>query len=152
MFDHSHLAGIPFELGRDDCYSLIRGFYKGFLDLDLPNYARPNNFWEHGLNLYTERYLKNGFRVLHCHPLDYQFGDLVLMSVRSKIVNHGGVLVENGGLLHHAFGRLSLVEPYRGLWRDCTMMVLRHKTATVDEVTPTIDVIQELPRNVRSKL
>lgn len=149
---YDHLLGHVFEMGRRDCYSLIRDFYRDNFGIGLPNFARPAEFWRHGLDLYGERYHRCGFRPLDCHPSDYRPGDLVFMGLRSQFPNHAGLLVDRGQLLHHLHGRLSTVEPYGGAWRDTTLAVLRHKDAVPLIPTETVDLHDLLPEHVRSRI
>lgn len=132
MTPYNHFVGLPFEYGETDCYSLMRGFYDEQFDIKLPDFARPTKFWEHGLNLYADNYLKLGFQRLQCHPHEWQYGDVFLMAVMSKIGNHVGVYVENDMILHHLWGRLSVAERYAGLTRNTTLGVYRHKDVVID--------------------
>lgn len=144
MIKYDTLLGKPFELGTNDCYSLIRDFYKINYSIDLPNYARPNQFWIKGMDLYMERYHKNGFRSLNVHPVEYRPGDVVLMAIRSDVANHAGVLVENGRILHHFNNRFSCVEQYKGIWRNTTVAVLRHKDSVDLIDTEVVDLMSVL--------
>ena len=123
----AHLEGREFVYGETDCYDAVRCFYQDNFGLNLPNYARPNEFWTANMNMYLDRFYKNGFRVLDVHPSEYQPADLVIMAIKSPLGNHAGVLLESGQLFHHMYGRLSTVEPYSGLWRNTTVAILRHK-------------------------
>lgn len=152
MINYENLLGVPFQHGTHDCYSLIRDFYHQNFGIDLPNYARPNGWWKEGMDLYMERYHKNGFRVLDCHPSEYQIGDVFLMSILSPVTNHGGVLVEKGQILHHFTNRLSTIEPYKGIWRNCTTAVMRHKDVTINPVTTTVNIRDVLPENMKRKI
>ncbi|NHW59684.1 C40 family peptidase, partial [Escherichia coli] len=40
--------------------------------------------------------------------------------------NHAGIILDDGMLLHHLYGRLSQRVPYGGYWRDRTIIILRH--------------------------
>ena len=42
---YEHLIGIEYKHGSNDCYGLIRRFYKDNFDLNLRNYARPHDWW-----------------------------------------------------------------------------------------------------------
>jgi cell wall-associated NlpC family hydrolase len=150
---HDHLIGRTYASGKVDCYTLIREFYADNFSITLPNYARPHNWWDHGLNLYMDSFYDHGFRPMNDHPREWRVGDAALMAIRSTIPNHAGVFVEQGKLLHHMMGRLSTVEDYRGLWRNSTIIVLRHKD--IPDPTPTPSNIQledMLPNAVRQRL
>lgn len=152
VLKYDHLLGLKFEFGFQDCYSLIRSFYADNFGIILPNYARPTDFWERGMEMYKDRYLKNGFRLLDVHPSEYQPGDVFLMSINSPVANHAGVMVENGRLLHHIFGQLSNVTPYKGTWRNNTVGVFRHKDVTRTVDTTTASLLEHLPLNVRRRI
>jgi cell wall-associated NlpC family hydrolase len=124
MFDCRHLIGLPYIEGKQDCYSLVRRYYKEAWNIHLPNLARPTNFWEDPhLDLY-EVYSDFGFELVFDKPL--QVGDGILMPFFTPINTHAGVLVEPNQFLHHVVGRLSTVEPFSPSWSSRTNAVLRH--------------------------
>lgn len=149
---YQHLLGKPFKFGTDDCYGLVRSFYKDNFNIDLPNYARPNQFWEHGVDLYMSRYKKNNFVSLDCHPSEYRPGDVILCSVQSTVPNHIGVFVDNGDVLHHLWGRPSIVEPYRSLLRNTTVAVFRHRDVDLEQTTQIGNILDYVQPSVRRKL
>lgn len=149
---YDHIVGRKFIYGKQDCYALLRDFYSENFGIILPNYARPNNFWKFNLNMYMDRYLKNGFDVLHCHPSEYRPGDVFLMAIESEVANHVGVLVENGQILHHLWNRPAVVEPYRTLLRNTTVGVVRHKDVKLEQVATTGDLLDYVNPSVRRKL
>ena len=133
------LVGREFHHGVLDCYTLIRDFYKRELDIDIPDFERPDDWWNKmdAGELYLDNFEKAGFvRV----DDDIRYGDVILMQYRSERTNHGGVYLGNqalkeapdlfpvpSALLHHAMPRLSERVPYGGYWADITRMVVRHK-------------------------
>lgn len=119
--------GIPFVYGKDDCFSLFRDFYKTNFEIEIPNYARPIDFWKFELDLYADKALKHGFTLLNCHPSEYQPGDVILMAIKSPLGNHVGIIVEKGAIIHHLWGRLSEKTQYLGYLRNSTIGVFRHK-------------------------
>ena len=149
---YQHLIGRPFKYGTTDCYDLLRCFYRDVFEIELPNFARPNDFWNQGIDLYSRLYHKAGFRPIDVHPSEYQFGDVFLMAVRSPVSNHVGVLVENGELLHHLWGQRSSLTPYRGIWRNTTTGVFRHKDVKLPEAVQTQNIMDFLPANIRRKI
>jgi cell wall-associated NlpC family hydrolase len=152
MIKYDHLVGKEFRYGKTDCFSLLRDFYIDNFDITLPNYARPKEFWVQGVNLYMDRYRKHGFRPLDCHPSEYQVGDVFMMAVQSEVVNHVGILVENGAILHHLWGRLSVVESYSGLTRNTTMAVLRHKDVKLVQTQSEGNLLDYVNPTIRRKL
>ncbi|BCJ91774.1 hypothetical protein IZ6_25090 [Terrihabitans soli] len=147
-----HLVGFEFNHGKVDCLTTIRRFYWDNFDIPIPNFARPENWWNHGLDLYGQNYHRLGFRAVHTHPSEYRPGDLILMAFRSKVANHAGVLLEGGNFLHHFAYRTSCVEPYTGRWRDLTVGVFRHKDVDFVPENATSNLMEHLPQNIREKI
>jgi hypothetical protein len=152
MLKYDHLLGRPFKHGSKDCYGLIRDFYLDNFGIPLRNYARPDDHWDNGLNLYMELFHAEGFRPLDCLPMFWRPGDALLMAIRSSVANHAAVIVEDGLILHHLYGGLSRAEPYRGFFRDTTVAVLRHKDVTYEPEEKTLDLLESLPDALRRKL
>lgn len=125
---YKHLLGRIFDHGTVDCYSLQRDFWKDNFDLDLPDYARPDDWWDFGMDLYTENFAKHDFVVMDIPVTDLQPGDVLLMAIRSSVPNHSAVYIGEGKMIHHFIGRLSEEADYTGFYRNRTSAILRHKS------------------------
>lgn len=119
------LIGRPFYASVLDCYTLIEDFYKQELNIQLPDWPREDNWWLEGKNYYLDCYKPSGFELVTDGSLKAY--DLVLMTMGSSVVNHGGIIMPDGTLLHHARGRLSSRDVYSGYYRNITSHVIRHK-------------------------
>lgn len=119
------LVGRPFVHGVLDCYALVRDFYARH-GIWLADYAREDDWWLKGQNLYLDYFAAEGFVVVDA--ADLRPLDAVLMQVASPVPNHAGVIDEDGHLLHHVHGRLSSRDVYGGYWRKVTTHVLRHRS------------------------
>jgi proteasome lid subunit RPN8/RPN11 len=119
------LVGRPFVWGVHDCYGLIRDYYRAALCIDLPDFAREEEFWLRGQNLYVDNFGQAGFAPAE-GPLRRH--DVLLMKTASPVPNHGAVLADDGVILHHVAGRLASREVYGGYWRKVTTHVLRHRS------------------------
>lgn len=95
--------GRGYRHGVDDCYSLIRGFYKDVMGIELIDFPREWGWWHDGHNLYADGLGPAGFTML---PDDAQLqcGDVFLASVRAKVVNHAGIWLGDGLIYHHLGG------------------------------------------------
>lgn len=126
------LEGRPFAHGTDlDCYGLIRDYYKRKVGIELSRYAHDTFWWEHGKSMYMDNYEKEGFvRVMDGSLRRH---DVIVMQIRSKVPNHGGIYLGNGQMLHHMFGKLSNRVVYGGYWAENTIAVLRHKSLIKEE-------------------
>lgn len=152
MIKYEHLVGLPYKVGEQDCYGLARRFFAENFDLNLTNYARPENFWEHGLNLYMENYQKEGFEVIDVRPDQIRPADVFLIAVRSSIPNHCAIHVGEGRILHHFYNRFSELELYKGIWRRQTTAILRHRDIRLEDVAEeTIDVLSLVPTHKKAK-
>lgn len=123
------LVGRRFAHGVLDCYTLIRDYYRERLGLELPDFARTDDWWLRGEDLYRKGFAAAGFS----EASDLQLHDVVLLRLpppghpeRNVDDNHAGVYIGDNLLLHHPYGRLSCREPYGGYWRDRTKAYLRH--------------------------
>ena len=117
------LRGREFVFGTQDCYTLVQDYYSRELGVDLPDFERKDKFWERGEDLYMDNFRAAGFS-----PIDTpsQKGDLILMAIRSDIVNHAGIwLGEGQAMLHHPYMHLSEKVIYGGYWGENTRLFIR---------------------------
>lgn len=100
------LVGRGFRHGDTDCYGLIRDWYRVRRNATLPNHPREWDWWNapDAVSLYEKYFGNDGFRRLAPNEPP-ELGDLALMAIRSRVINHAGVLCEPGLLLHHPGGR-----------------------------------------------
>ncbi len=152
MIQYDNLIGQSYVDGKVDCYQIIRDFYKQNFNIDLPNYARPKDWWNLDMDLYMQRYFANGFRAIDVHPSEYELGDVFLISYMAKVANHAGILVDNGRILHHFTNRLSSVDPYRGIWKNNTVAVLRHKDVVIEKTQTVDNIINYVSPTTRQKI
>ncbi|WP_277971741.1 C40 family peptidase [Pantoea agglomerans] len=117
------LVGRPFVLGVYDCWGLIMSWYRQSLGIELPDHRVNYAWWEQGENLYMDNWYSTGFREFSGPA---RAGDVVLMRVGSRVVNHAGVLLEDGMLLHHLYGHLSQRVVYDDNWRSRTEIIVRY--------------------------
>ena len=119
------LYGREYKHGITDCYSFVRDFYQQELGIILTNFAREDEWWNKGQNMYVDNYEAEGFRRIELK--DVQYGDLFIMCLGSKVPNHGAIYLGENRVGHHACNRLSCIDIYGNFLRDRTALVLRHK-------------------------
>lgn len=104
--------GRSFRHGVNDCYSLVRDWWRKERGVELPYFPRGNEWWKDGQNLIMDWMEKANFHTFAGEP---EAGDVILMSVGhfqgKHLVNHMGVYVGNGLMLHHFAGRPSRRDP-----------------------------------------
>lgn len=152
MIKYEHLEGLEFIHGSRDCYELLRDLFRDNWNIELPAIARPDEWWAHGLDLYTDHYRKAGFETIDVHPRDYQVGDVFLMAIKSEVPNHAGVYLGDGMMIHHFYGRRSRAELYKGIWKNTTVMIVRHKDVKIEEEPlDKVDLIDLLPPHLQQR-
>lgn len=119
--------GIPFKYGSDDCYGLVRQFYKDEFGIELTNYARTDNWWNEGQNLYIDNYKNEGFYLLS-ETDDLQYGDLMLIALGCSVASHAAIYIGNNLVLQHCQGHPSSIDRYIGMFRNNTLARIRHKS------------------------
>jgi hypothetical protein len=118
--------------GEADCYRLVLDYYRRELKINLPALITPINYVEQarsyqGQNLFLTGWQESGM----VQVLLPQENDVILMRTGSVGVagpDHCAVYLKDNKILHHYINRLSTVQEYLGLWKQSTVMVLRHKT------------------------
>ena len=119
------LYGRVFAHGILDCYSFIEAYYLEKLDIKLPEFKRPDEWWLKGQNLYLEGFESAGFEQTLSEP---QTHDVLLMQLASQVPNHGAIYLGDGCIGHHQMNRLSSRDIYGGWFEKITVQTLRHKT------------------------
>lgn len=117
------LLGRSFHHGVLDCYALVKDWYWQERGIKLGCYNRDYRWWLDGGNLYLDNYEKEGFARVTDGTLEV--GDILLMTIRSRVPNHAAVFVGDNMILHHYEGQLSSREIYGKFWRDVTTLVIR---------------------------
>lgn len=108
--------------GVYDCYSLLRAWFWQERQGKLPEFPRDADWWQDGLDLFTEGFALAGAVEVAGPRLP---GDVVLMQIRSSVPNHCAIVRENGLVLHHLAGRLSREDPLN-TWERMIVKHLRY--------------------------
>ena len=124
------LVGREFSYGILDCYTLLQDYYEQEMGQRLPDFDHgPDGWWDDetsDFDPYMQHFEEAGFYEI---PKPAERGDLILMQIRSKAhkMNHAGVYIGDGLMLHHLHGHLSTREVYGGYWAQMTRKILRRK-------------------------
>lgn len=106
------LLGREYKFGENDCFTLIRDYYKQELNIDIPSMLFEDDWWENGLNYFDDLFKDFGFIEVE----EPEKNDIIVFSVRSNIPNHCGVYLGEGVFMHHAEHRLSCRESLYPFW------------------------------------
>lgn len=143
--EYENLLGRPFELGRYDCFTMVRDFYKQNFDIDLRNYARPKDWLSDNTDIIGLSHEKEGFEKLTDWSIKtLRPGDLLCMAISSSKPNHLAIFVGDNTIVHHKVYSMSSSETLRDFWRNTTCYVLRHKDVPNLSVEKPAVTIQEL--------
>ena len=125
------LIGRGFRHGVHDCYSLVRDWYREQGIVDLAEWPRGWEWWNHGKNFYADNFEATGFTKIAISEAT-QLGDGLLFAFNYKVPMHAAIVVDKDLLLHHASGkravdptRLSTTEPRSRFVRHAVVAVRR---------------------------
>ena len=119
-------VGRPYRDGLDDCYGLVRDFYRREYGLVLRNYARPIGFDDGGLDLLRDNFRREGFEILNIPLPLLEPGDGLLFMVGSRSINHVGVATHGGKFLHHLYRKASSHDTLDPRWQQRLSLIVRH--------------------------
>lgn len=102
------LIGRPFVHGIYDCYSLLRDYYRT-KGRTIPIFPRDNLWWERNPSMLLDGFIEAGFEEIDTSEI--REGDVFFAQVCANVVNHSGIILKDGIILHHLYGRLSRREP-----------------------------------------
>lgn len=123
------LLGRQFVHGIWDCYSLVRDWHRMEKGIIIPDYPRSHLWWRkedgyEGADMYEQFFKEAGFeRVIRSTPLP---GDCFICRLKSPVLNHAGVYIGDGMILHHPGGSLSQRSP-AARWSSKMDFLVRHK-------------------------
>lgn len=122
MVNYQSLIGRHWEYGSQDCYGLIKDYFK-LLGVQLPEYERPENL-ETCESIFLDQALKVGFKQI---KLKYRLpNDVLIMRLGTKTPMHAAILLPNERILHQKMKSLSCVEPLRSYYIENVEAVFRH--------------------------
>jgi proteasome lid subunit RPN8/RPN11 len=123
----------PFVYNRSDCFSLLRAYYKGMLDIALPDIPRGFSLEETispSWNLLNENFPKAGFRKLEDDEL-LKNNDVVGMTLNGVQPHHVAIIIDTAkktGLHNLGGDRVSELFVYGGsYWDRVTKYRCRHQ-------------------------
>jgi proteasome lid subunit RPN8/RPN11 len=120
--------GRPYVYGVYDCFSVILDYYRTELGIDLPDFAREDEWWERDDDVYV-RHMKD-YGMVEVPFKDLQVNDVILLTIRSKVANHAILYLGGDQGLHHlALGtsRIESINKYVDRQRPFFHSVWRYK-------------------------
>jgi len=131
--DKAKYIGTKFEFGLNDCYSLVRKYFKEELNLELRNYFRDSRWYKTNPAIWMENVSTENFSIVFSDNIfdvsNLKPHDVLLMKGRNiKYPSHAAIHIGSGFILHHPYGKLSTIEFLTRELINDTMFVARHNS------------------------
>jgi proteasome lid subunit RPN8/RPN11/uncharacterized protein (UPF0248 family) len=117
---------VPFVLGFNDCYGLVRSYFRLNKNIYLPDYDRDESYSHEEEGILLNNFDKEGFKEISIS--DIKIGDVIVFKTDKALPQHGAVLVEPQIILHHPRNALSRREMLTDRWLSRVSLVLRRKS------------------------
>lgn len=128
-------AGRDFVYGIDDCWALVSDWLAQERAIRLQWFSRPpDGWWETpGPSPYLDNAEAFGFSAIpaaECGFENLAVGDVILMKMAARRVNHAAVYIGGGHILHHVYGEISRPELLNARYQRMTTHICRHRDLT----------------------
>lgn len=111
--------------GKGDCYALVKDWFELERGVKLQDFARDEDDFLNGFDLYRDNFEGQGFRTINAHEI--KRGDCCLMQIRTKVPNHAAVFLGKGLGIHHLQNTLSRSDNL-GRYKNLITHWLRHES------------------------
>lgn len=129
-FEVAQFEGKFFLLGKQDCFTLVRDFYKVNFGIDMPDFSRPNDWIADEDDLIGKYWPRAGFEQLDVEDnWPPRPGDIMVCTVGGSTPNHLVIFLGGNRILHHKVNMMSASEVMRPAWKRYTSYILRHPDA-----------------------
>ncbi len=153
--EYKHLLGRPYISGSQDCYGLVRDYYRDVFSVNIVDAARPDGWWnDPDLDLINQFMYADGWTQVGLNLRNLKRGDGLIFSLLHGKANHVGVYVGNGMFIHHIYQMFSDEVALTPKWTNRVLGVVQHKevVAVVDGMRPRTNYLTLLPDHVRRKI
>ena len=126
-FETKQFEGKLFNLGKQDCFTAVKDFYSVNFGIEMPDFARPNDWIADEDDLIAQYWPIAGFKKL---DVDENWpprpADLLVCTVGGSTPNHLIIYLGGNEILHHKANVISSKEMMRPAWRRYAAYMLRH--------------------------
>lgn len=102
-------VGREFQIGKNDCFSLVRDFYKQEYNIIIKDYFRDDKWFERDPNIIRDNYKMEGFIEIDQNEL--KTGNVIIFSY-----GHFGIYIEHDKFLHHPRNKVSTIDKLTDIW------------------------------------
>ncbi len=116
---------LDYQIGKNDCFELVRNYYENELNISLSNYHRYDK-WEFDMpNLMLDNYEKEGFYKVDFK--DIKENDVIIFNILG-FASHLGIYMGNNFILHHPENDKSVICELSKSLSKRIEVVIRHKS------------------------
>jgi proteasome lid subunit RPN8/RPN11 len=119
------LFNLDFEIGKNDCFSLVRNHFKTKHDIEINDYKRNDSWFDLNPGIIENNYKKEEFQKVNMR--DLKEDDVILFGFNSMEASHMGIYLGNELFLHHPRNKRPAIEFLSKSWSTRIKTVLRHK-------------------------
>jgi len=122
----SDYIGKNFNIGYNDCFSLVRDYFFNEFAIKIKDYSR-NKFWKsNDPHLITDNFKKEGFYEITSNELR-KHDIIVIEDPKTNIPCHLMIYLGNNEILHHPNNTQSCIQIYSDDYRKLSKIFLRHE-------------------------
>jgi proteasome lid subunit RPN8/RPN11 len=122
----SNYIGKIFNIGYNDCFSLVREYFFNEFGINIKDYSR-NKFWKsNSPNLIVENYQKEGFVRIDLKELR-KHDIIVIKDPKTDVSCHLMIYLGNNEILHHPNNTRSCIQTYSDEYKKLSTFFLRHE-------------------------
>ena len=122
MVNYQSLIGRQWDYGANDCFSLVRDFFK-LKGISLPDFGRPEHL-EISESIFLQQAEAIGFRQVEWSKR--KAGDVLIMRLHTRTPMHAAILLPDEEILHQRQDSLSAIEPLRRYYVERVAAVFRY--------------------------
>jgi len=115
---------LDYELGKNDCFELVKNYYKKELHISISEFKRYNKWELDSPTLITDNIEKEGFKRIKFK--DIMKNDVIVFNIYG-IPSHLSIYMGNYLILHHPENEKSIVSELSEGWIKRINCILRHK-------------------------
>lgn len=115
-----------FEIGKSDCFSLVRDYYLNEFKIKISDYQRKNGWFDENTEIIFQNFEKEGFRLLENNE-KWEKYDILTFGKTERELFHFMIYLDNEIILHHPHDKYSIIEKLSDSKKRHIKAVFRYK-------------------------
>lgn len=122
--EYSKYLDKDFQIGINDCFSLVSEFYLDKFNIKLNNYNRQDGWYKSDPEVFLRNYRREGFGKSD----ELKKYNILLLKLIETISfpHHMAIYLGDDTILHHPRDKKSIIEPYSKRYKEATYLILEH--------------------------